>query len=481
MWGRDVGERFTERARTAILRAREEAGRHGHTGVGTEHLLLGVLRDGESVAVHVLARLGVSRERAISEIERHIAVTNGARLSDIALTLEAKHAIDLAHEEADRLGSDFVGTEHLLLGLLREGHGTAAYVLKKLGAQVHAAEQLVANSQGVQENIGTSIQANLSVQKSNQEARNIFMKGRDLLSIRDLSAKEVWEIFRIAREMKSRSPEEELRSPMLPGKTLAMIFEKPSLRTRVTFEVGMNQLGGHAVYLAPQDIQMGKRETVPDVARNLSRWVDGIMARVFSHQTVVDLARYATVPVINGLSDLEHPCQALADVFTIYEKKGNLRGLKIAYIGDGCNTCHSLMLLAAKVGADIVVSCPEGYEPDTAILTSARRDAKESGSKIEIVNDPFAAATGADVIYTDVWASMGLEAEAEQRRHAFQRFQVNQQLVETAAEDVIVLHCLPAHRGEEITDEVIDGPRSVVLDEAENRLHVQKAVMALLM
>ncbi|MCL6628397.1 MAG: hypothetical protein K6U00_02205, partial [Armatimonadetes bacterium] len=244
-----MGERFTERARAAILRAREEAGRHGHTGVGTEHLLLGVLRDGDSVAVHVLARLGVSRERAISEIERHIAVTNGARLSDIALTLEAKHAIDLAHEEADRLGSDFVGTEHLLLGLLREGHGIAAYVLNRLGVHTLYVHQLVAHSQSVQERVGESIQGNLSLQKSNQEARNIFMKGRDLLSIRDLSAEEVWEIFRIAREMKSRSPEEELRSPMLPGKTLAMIFEKPSLRTRVTFEVGMKQLGGHAVYL----------------------------------------------------------------------------------------------------------------------------------------------------------------------------------------------------------------------------------------
>lgn len=476
-----MGERFTQRARVAILRAREEAHRLGCVGVGTEHILLGLLRDGDSMAVSVLSRLGVPRERAISEIELHISVSDEARLSDVALTPEARHAIDLAGEEAEQLGSDYVGTEHLLLGLIREGHGIAAYILNKLGVDTQSAQRLVAHPQSVQERVGEPIQTSLSVQKSNQEARSKLMRCKDLLSIRDLSIEEIWDIFRIACEMKSKSPEEQVRSPVLPGKTLAMIFEKPSLRTRVTFEVGMNQLGGHAVYLSPQDIQMGKRESVPDVARNLSRWVDGIMARVFSHQTVLDLAKHATVPVINGLSDLEHPCQALADVFTIYEKKGNLKGLKIAYIGDGCNTCHSLMLLAAKVGADIVVGCPEGYEPDTAILTSARRDAKESGSRIEIVNDPIVAAMGADVIYTDVWASMGLEAEAEQRKQAFQRFQVNQQLVETAADDVIILHCLPAHRGEEITDEVIDGPRSVVLDEAENRLHVQKAIMALLM
>ncbi|HUV03499.1 MAG TPA: ornithine carbamoyltransferase [Armatimonadota bacterium] len=307
------------------------------------------------------------------------------------------------------------------------------------------------------------------------------LRGRDLLSIRDLSGEEVWEIFRTARWLKSRTLQEQVELPLLAGKTLAMIFEKPSLRTRVTFETGMTQLGGHAIYLQPSDIRLGERETVADAARNLERWVQGIMARTFAHKTVLDLAKYANIPVINGLSDLEHPCQALADFFTVYEKKDNLTGIKLAYVGDGCNTCHSLALLAAKVGANMTVGCPEGYEPDTAILTSARRDAKETGASISIVNDPFEAVQGANVIYTDVWASMGFEDEHEKRVPVFQPFQVNQKLVDAAADDVIVMHCLPARRGEEITDEVIDGPRSVVLDEAENRLHVQKAIMALLM
>jgi ornithine carbamoyltransferase len=301
------------------------------------------------------------------------------------------------------------------------------------------------------------------------------LRGRDLLSISDLSADEIRTIFAVTASLKARP------AAPLSGKTLAMIFEKPSLRTRVTFEVGMVQLGGYAVYLQPSDIQLGKRESVGDVASNLSRWVDGIMARTFSHQTIVDLAKYASIPVINGLSDLEHPCQALADFMTIYEHKGAFNGIKLAYIGDGCNTCNSLLLLAAKVGTSMTVACPKGYEPDAKVLSAAQEEARQTGATIRIAHDAFEAVEAADAVYTDVWTSMGQEDEREARIPIFAPFQVNAKLMAAAKPDAIVLHCLPAHRGEEITDEVLDGPQSVVLDEAENRLHVQKAIMASVM
>jgi ornithine carbamoyltransferase len=306
------------------------------------------------------------------------------------------------------------------------------------------------------------------------------MRGRSLLSISDLSAGDIDRIFSVAMRLKGRTLLDQINRPMLAGKTLGMIFEKPSLRTRVSFEVGMTQLGGHAVYLQPSDIKLGERESVADVARTLGRMVQGIMARVFAHKTVVDLAEYSGVPVINGLSDMEHPCQALADFLTILEHKGKLKGLRLAYIGDGCNTCNSLLLLAAKVGTDITVGSPAGYEPPEEIVAEARKISVGTGSKIVVTHDPFEAVDKADAIYTDIWASMGLEAEKEKRYPAFAPFQVNGKLVEAANKDAIILHCLPAHRGEEITDEVIDGPNSVVFDEAENRLHAQKAVMALL-
>jgi ornithine carbamoyltransferase len=257
-----------------------------------------------------------------------------------------------------------------------------------------------------------------------------------------------------------------------------MLFEKPSLRTRVTFEAGMTQLGGHAIYL---EGKLGVRETVPDVARNLERWVDGIMARTFSHQTVLDLAEYAAIPVINGLSDYEHPCQALADFQTIIERRGTVEGQKIAFVGDGNNVCNSLMLLAAKLGAHFSIGCPPGYEPASGVVAESAIDAKVSGSKIVVTNDVYEAVDGADVIYTDVWSSMGQEDEKAEREVAFAGFQVNSALVAKAKKDVIVLHCLPAHRGEEISADVLDGPHSFVFDQAENRLHAQKAVMALVL
>ena len=303
---------------------------------------------------------------------------------------------------------------------------------------------------------------------------------KHLLTIADLSSDEVWQLLDLARELK-----EEWRKggnrPLLKGKTLGMIFQKPSLRTRVSFDMAMIHLGGQALYLSPQEIQLGVRESVADVARVLSRYVDGIMARVFAHRDIEELAAYSRVPVINGLSDFNHPCQGLADLFTIYEKRGELKGLKLAYLGDGNNVCHSLLFGATRVGLDIAVATPSGYEPDAGVVQRAREFAEESGSQVLLTHDPVEAARDADVLYTDVWASMGQEAEREERLTVFPPYQVNAALVARASPDVLVMHCLPAHRGEEITDEVMDGPHSVVFDQAENRLHAQKAILVSLM
>jgi ornithine carbamoyltransferase len=263
----------------------------------------------------------------------------------------------------------------------------------------------------------------------------------------------------------------------LQGKTLALVFEKPSLRTRVAFEAGMTQLGGHGSYLSANDIDMGGRESVPDVARNLSRWVQAIAARVFKHATVETLARYASVPVINALSDREHPCQALADVLTLREHFGALQGLRLAYVGDGNNVCHSLLLLGATLGLDLAVACPPDYRPDPEILERAEGLARASGARIAITAAPAEAVSGADAVYTDVWTSMGQEHETARRRPSFAPYQVNPALMARAAPRAVFMHCLPAHRGEEVTAEVIDGPQSVVFEQAENRLHVQKALI----
>ena len=310
------------------------------------------------------------------------------------------------------------------------------------------------------------------------------LQGKDLISIHDLTSEDISRILHLALELKEKQKAGQSQK-LLYGKTLAMIFEKPSTRTLVSFQVGMWQLFGHTINLAPEFIQLGSRESISDVAKTLSRYVDGIMVRTFAHEKVLELAKYATVPVINGLSDLEHPCQALSDIFTVKEKKpldfARGKGLKMSYIGDGNNVCHSLMLACAKVGVDLVIATPRGYEPDEEIVKRAFQDAKASNTAIEIMSDPVAAASGADVIYTDVWASMGQEKEKEKRAKDFKGFQINAALVKLAKPDCIVMHCLPAHRGEEITDEVMDGANSAVFDQAENRLHVQKAILTLLL
>lgn len=306
------------------------------------------------------------------------------------------------------------------------------------------------------------------------------MKGRDFLALGDYTQEELFALIEYAIELKRKQKAGDPEQP-LKGKTLAMVFEKSSTRTRVSFEVGMYQLGGSALFLSSNDIQIGRGEPISDTAQVLSRYVDGIMIRTFGHNTVIELARNSTVPVINGLSDFNHPCQVLADLMTVYEHKGKLQGLKIAYIGDGNNMAHSLLMGAAKFGMTIAIATPANYGPDADAVAQAKEQAKLYGGTVIVTNDPAEAVKDADVIYTDVWASMGFEAEQKAREAAFADFQVNEELATLAKPDYLFMHCLPAHRGEEVSAGVIDGPNSVIFDEAENRLHAQKAIMAALM
>ncbi len=287
-------------------------------------------------------------------------------------------------------------------------------------------------------------------------------------------ADSIEEILELSAKLK-----QEKSGSQLNQKTLGMIFEKISTRTRVSFEVGMTQLGGHAIYLEPQSMQLKRGETIKDTAKTLSRYVDCIMVRAYNHENVLELGKYAEVPVINGLTDLEHPCQALSDLFTIKEAKGSFN-VKLAYVGDGNNVCNSLLLGASQVGMDMSVGCPVGYEPDTSIMEAAERFSEKSGSKIEIKSDPFEAVSGADVVYTDVWTSMGSEKEEEKRINDFKDYQVNSKLLENA-NNPLIMHCLPAKRGQEVTDEVLDSENSIVFEQAENRLHAQKALLCFLL
>ncbi|UMR35390.1 ornithine carbamoyltransferase [Paenibacillus polymyxa] len=310
--------------------------------------------------------------------------------------------------------------------------------------------------------------------------QQVNLKGRDFLELDDYSPEEIQYLIDLAIEIKRKHKNGEAYQP-LKGKTLGLIFEKSSTRTRVSFEVGMYQLGGHALFLSKNDIQLGRGEPISDMAQVMSRYLDGIMIRTFGHDNVVELARYASVPVINGLSDLAHPCQVLADYQTLYEQKGKLKGLKLAYIGDGNNMAHSLLIGGAKLGVHVSIASPAGYEPDPSVVAVSREIAKQTGSEIVITQSPQEAVQDADAIYTDVWASMGFEEEQKERELAFADFQVNEELVKLAKPDYLFLHCLPAHRGEEVSAGVIDGPNSVIFDEAENRLHAQKALLVALM
>ncbi|WP_211749556.1 ornithine carbamoyltransferase [Paenibacillus sp. Marseille-Q4541] len=308
----------------------------------------------------------------------------------------------------------------------------------------------------------------------------LSLKGRDFIEFTDYTSEEIEYLLQLAIDIKKKQKSGEVYQP-LKGKTIGLIFEKSSTRTRVSFEVGMFQLGGHALFLSKNDIQLGRGETISDTAQVLSRYLDGIMIRTFAHSNVTELAKYADIPVINGLSDDAHPCQVLADFQTVLEHKGKLKGLKMAYVGDGNNMAHSLMLGAAKLGVHVSVASPTGYEPSAVIVDQAKVIAKETGAEVVVTNSAQEAVQDADIIYTDVWASMGFEEEQKAREAAFADYQVDEELVKGAKPDYIFLHCLPAHRGEEVSEGVIDGPNSAIFDQAENRLHAQKALMAALM
>ncbi|GIO92561.1 ornithine carbamoyltransferase [Paenibacillus lactis] len=312
------------------------------------------------------------------------------------------------------------------------------------------------------------------------QLQGISLKGRDMIELDEYSTEEIQFLLDSAIELKRKQKNGEVYQP-LKGKTLGLIFEKSSTRTRVSFEVGMFQLGGHALFLSKNDIQLGRGEPISDTAQVMSRYLDGIMIRTFGHDNVINLAKHASIPVINGLSDMAHPCQVLADLQTVLEHKGKLKGLKMAFIGDGNNMAHSLLIGGAKMGMHVAVASPEGYMPDEGIVKLSEEIAAQSGGKITITHDPIEAAKDADVIYTDVWASMGFEEEQAEREAAFADFQVNEELVKAAKPDYLFLHCLPAHRGEEVSEGVIDGENSVIFDQAENRLHAQKALMVALM
>ncbi|MCK9221689.1 MAG: ornithine carbamoyltransferase [Limnochordia bacterium] len=306
------------------------------------------------------------------------------------------------------------------------------------------------------------------------------LRGRSFLRLYDFSPQELTRFLEVAQRLKKA---QKMGQPhgLLAGKSLGMIFRKTSTRTRVSFEVGIYQLGGRGLYLNSDDIQLGRGESVYDTAMVLSRYLDGIMIRTFEQAEVDTLAQNATIPVINGLTDFCHPCQVLSDLFTIQEKRGRLQGLKLAYVGDGNNMAHSLMVGCSKMGVNVSIAYPPGYAPNAEVVEWAKATAQEHGSLVELTTNPYEGVAGADVIYTDVWTSMGQEAEEERRLRDFGKYQVNQKLVQSAKPDVMVMHCLPANRGQEITDEVMDGPNSIVFDQAENRLHAQKAIMALLM
>jgi len=297
---------------------------------------------------------------------------------------------------------------------------------------------------------------------------------KDLISIRDLSAEEIGEIFSLTSRLKKNKAR---FSRALAGKSLALVFQKPSNRTRVSFEVGMYQLGGNSIYLSPDEINLGVREGIGDAAKTLSRYVDAIALRTYAHADVIKMAEYASVPVINGLSDFSHPCQALADLYTIKERFGSFKGITLAYIGDGNNVCNSLLFASARMGLNMHVAAPKGYAPAAAVLAGSEREAKKKNALIKLFHSPAEAAKNADILYTDVWASMGQEGQVKKRKEAFRGFQLNRQLLKLAKPKALIMHCLPAHRGQEITDEVIDSPNSVVFDQAENRMHAQKAVL----
>lgn len=486
-------QRFTERARRVVFFAQEEAGRYGHGYVDTEHLFLGLLREEDSVACRILVRRGVNLNELQRTIVNAMKRGKGRNATQMQLTVRAKRVIDLAYDEARLLMNNYIGTEHLLLALVREGEGLASKTLVKSGVNL---EQLREEVVALQENDVANrsepppTQRHAAKNPVSVEAVELRKKitedvagwrNKSCVSLFDVSTAQLEVLLEVAAGLKALDLARQMAVAWTYPRTLAMIFEKPSLRTRVSFEASMAHLRGHAINLSVSEIGLGTRESTEDVAGVLSRWVDVISARVFQHETVVELAKYATIPVINALSDAEHPIQAFADLLTMQEKCGALgNGLKLAYVGDGNNVLHALLLACAMVGIHVSAGCPEGYMPDSKYVDRAREIGQETGAIIEITTDPVQAVTGANAVYADVWTSMGQEAEREERLNLFAGYQVNDALMAHAKPDAIVLHCLPAHRGEEISESIMSKHGATIYEQAENRLHTQKALLMLI-
>jgi ornithine carbamoyltransferase len=473
-------QRFTERARRIVFYAQEEAGRLAENYVSTEHILLGILRENDSVAARVLDRMNMSMDVIRDRLEKQVTHGDGRLGQDMQLTPRAKRVIDLAYEEARELNNNYIGSEHMLLGLIKERDGLAGRVLIACGLTLEDMRKVVVEMQDPDKtagSLGPSLKATDGAVTAEFVKATELLRGRSLLSMDDLSGEEILSLLGLADVLAERTRSKTERPHFRFPRTLALIFEKPSLRTRATFDIGMKQLGGHCTILGPQEIGLGTRETVPDVARNLERWVDVIAARVFDHQSLVGLRDNSNIPVINALSDLEHPCQCLADFQALKAKRGSLKGQKLAWIGDGNNVLHSLMIGGAKVGLSVSAAVPEGYDPSPEVVARAREIGSETGATFEVFRKPEDAVKDADAVYTDVWTSMGQEKEMIERVRVFRPYQVNAELMKHAKPDAVFMHCLPAHRGDEVTDEVMDGPQSIVFDQAECRLHAQKAVL----
>jgi ornithine carbamoyltransferase len=477
-------DHLSYRARTAVKAGLNAAAERGDTLATPAHLLLGILQDSESSAARILSRLNVSIVDLRSELEAGIRRHGEARSVDNEMELRtaARNCIAQAELAARSSGGGQITTARLLMGILSDPESPVAVLLLNKGVDLGTLRALAAEQHEEDEGRPTVDMAQLANLTLSQLIVRNQMKGRNLLRVSDLSAADVAILFAVAEKLKARNqrgPVQDEVAAMHRGKTLAMVFQKPSLRTRVTFEIGMTQLGGHAIHLGPDEIGVGERETPGDVARNLERWVNGIVARTFTHKMIEDLASNCAIPVINGLSDFEHPCQALADLLTLRERYGDLAGLTLAYVGDSNNVARSLAELAARTGVNMRISSPEGYQFDRGFLDEVSAVGASTGSVIEAVTDPRAAVEGADAVYSDVWASMGQEAEAVKRHQDFQGYQLSTDLMALAKPNAAVMHCQPAHRGEEISEAAMDSPNSVIFDEAENRLHVQKALLAL--
>ncbi len=479
---------FTRNGRKAMLWAQVEAMRRGELYVEPEHLLLGLTHGEDTGVLRLLDRLNLSPLQVREAISVSLKPESaGTRVASSQLSPVAKKVVEQARRETEMTNDDYVGTEHLLLAILRTAeNGTdnredaGGYIsLQFMGlnyeraaaAMIQAGDEAKTAEARGEPTPPAFIGSTPKLPRI--PAKPGFMKGRHVLSVNDMTTEEVRALFDLTRDIKmGRNPDNGR------NKTLAMIFEKPSLRTRATFSVAMTRLGGTHVYMPHTEVGLGTRETPRDVAKCLSRWVDAVAARTHSHSTVQELAEHSTIPVINALTDREHPCQALADFYTILEHRSETAGMKLVFVGDGNNVAQSLMLLAPRLGTHFTLACPPGYEPQSDIIAQAEAMAAAHGTRFEITNDALSAADDADILYTDAWTSMGQESESERRMQEFSSFQINRELMREAKEDVLIMHCLPAHRGQEISDEAMDGPFSVVFDQAENRLHVQQALLA---